>query len=166
MILIYRPFDVGDVVDVAGVSGTVAALNIVSTTIKTFDNKIMIVPNNSVWQNVITNATGSTTRRVDLVFGIGYGDDIDKTIQVLEEVVRAHPMTLDDPAPVIRVHELADSSVNFICRPWVNTADYWTVYWDLMRAVKMRFDEEGISIPFPQRDVHLYSERAATEKAD
>lgn len=167
MILVYRPFDVGDVVDVADVSGTVAALNIVSTTIKTFDNKIMIVPNNSVWQNVITNATGSTTRRVDLVFGIGYQDDIDAAQRVLEEVVQAHPKTLDNPAPTICVNELGDSSVNFICRPWVKTADYWPVYWDLTRTVKKRFDEEGISIPFPQRDVHVYNvnapERAASE---
>lgn len=167
MILVYRPFDVGDVVDVAGVSGTVVTLNIVSTTIKTFDNKIMIVPNNSVWQNVITNATGSTTRRVDLVFGIGYQDDIDAAQRVLEEVVRDHPKTLDDPAPTICVNELGDSSVNFICRPWVKTADYWPVYWDLTRTVKKRFDEKGISIPFPQRDVHVYNvnapERATTE---
>jgi small conductance mechanosensitive channel len=158
MILVYRPFDVGDVVDVAGVSGTVSALTIVSTTIKTFDNKIMIVPNNSVWQNVITNATGSPTRRVDLVFGIGYQDDIDKAQRILEDVVREHPLTLDEPAPTIKVHELGDSSVNFICRPWVKTADYWSVYWDVTRTVKQRFDAEGVSIPFPQRDVHLYSE--------
>jgi len=134
----------------------VQALNLVSTTIKTFDNKVMIVPNNTRWNNVITNATGSPTRRVDLVFGIAYTDDVDHAADVLESVVRDHPLTLADPPPTIRVHELGDSSVNLICRPWVKTPDYWTVYWDLMREVKKRFDAEGLSIPFPQRDIHVH----------
>jgi small conductance mechanosensitive channel len=117
LILSYRPFDVGDVVDAGGVSGRVDSMNLVSTHIRTFDNKLMIVPNNQIWGNVITNATGSDERRVDLVFGIGYGDDIGKAQAILEQVVRDHELVLDDPEPVIRVHELADSSVNFICRP-------------------------------------------------
>ena len=160
MIMLYRPFDVDDVVEVAGISGKVCSLNLVSTTITTFDNKRMVVPNNEIWGNIITNATGSTERRVDMVFGIGYEDDIGQARDVLEAIVAEHSLVLKDPAPVIQLHELADSSVNFICRPWVKTADYWTVYWDVTRSVKERFDAEGISIPFPQRDVHVYQEQA------
>jgi len=121
------------------------------------DNKLMVVPNNSIWGNIITNVTGSTERRVDLMFGIGYEADIDKAQKILEEIMAGHELVLKDPAPVVHLHELADSSVNFICRPWVKTADYWPVYWDITREVKLRFDKEGISIPFPQRDVHLYN---------
>lgn len=157
MIMINRPFDVGDYVNAAGVAGTVKAVSIVSTTVATPDNQIIIIPNKSVWGNVITNVTTSTTRRVDLVFGIGYQDSIEDAQRVLEEIVAAHELVLAEPAPNIRVNELGDSSVNFICRPWVHTANYWTVYWDLHRQVKERFDAEGISIPFPQRDVHLYT---------
>ncbi|HHH39690.1 MAG TPA: mechanosensitive ion channel family protein, partial [Sedimenticola sp.] len=141
------------------ISGKVKSMNLVSTSLMTFDNKLMIVPNNSIWGNVITNATGSDQRRIDLTFGIGYEDDIDQAQKVLEEIVNNHPKVLKDPAPVIRVHELADSSVNFICRPWSKTADYWTVYWDITRAVKERFDAEGISIPYPQRDVHILADK-------
>jgi small conductance mechanosensitive channel len=158
MILFFRPFDVGDVVDAGGVSGKVTALNLVATTIKTFDNKDMVVPNNKIWHDVITNATAVDTRRVDMEFGIGYDDDIDRAQAILEEIVAAHPMALKDPAPTIRMNALADSSVNFICRPWAKTADYWDVYWDVTKAVKKRFDAEGIGIPYPQRDVHLYVE--------
>ncbi|MHC4677184.1 MAG: mechanosensitive ion channel family protein [Planctomycetota bacterium] len=155
MILIYRPFDVGQVIEAAGVKGIVDSMNLVSTTIKTFDNQIVVVPNGSVWGGVITNVTGSDTRRVDMTFGISYGDDIAKAQHVLEDIVSKHELILRDPNPVIKLHELADSSVNFVCRPWVKTSDYWTVYWDVTRAVKERFDEEGVSIPFPQRDVHI-----------
>ncbi len=158
MILFFRPFDVGDVVDAGGVSGKVTALNLVATTIKTFDNKDMVVPNNKIWHDVITNATAVDTRRVDMEFGIGYDDDIDRAQAILEEIVAAHPKALKDPAPTIRMNSLADSSVNFICRPWAKTADYWDVYWDVTKAVKKRFDAEGIGIPYPQRDVHLYVE--------
>lgn len=158
MIMLYRPFDVNDVVKVAGVNGKVSSLNLVSTTITTFDNKRMIVPNNEIWGNTITNASASKERRVDMVFGIGYGDDIDHAMQVLAEIVSAHPLTLATPEAVIQLHELADSSVNFICRPWVKTADYWTVYWDITRNVKVRFDAEGLSIPYPQQDLHIYQE--------
>ena len=160
LILSYRPFDVGDVVDAGGVSGRVDSMNLVSTHIRTFDNKLMIVPNNQIWGNVITNATGSDERRVDLIFGIGYGDDIGKAQTILEQVVRDHELVLEDPEPVIHVHELADSSVNFICRPWTRTDDYWTVYWDLTRTVKEEFDRQGVSIPFPQRDVHVYRDNS------
>ena len=156
MILMYRPYDVGHVIEAAGVKGTVDSMNLVSTTIKTFDNQVVIVPNGEIWGGVITNVTGSDTRRVDMVFGISYTDDIAKSVKVLEDIVSKHELVLDDPEPVVRLHELADSSVNFVCRPWVKTADYWTVYWDVTRAVKERFDAENISIPFPQQDVHLY----------
>ena len=157
MVLIYRPFDVGDAVEVGGVSGKVDSVSLVSTTIRTFDNKRVLVPNQSVWGQVITNATASTERRVDLVFGIGYDDDIEKAQAILEKLVSEHELILEDPAPVIKVHELADSSVNFICRPWSKTEDYWTVYWDLTRKVKETFDAEGVSIPYPQMDVHTTS---------
>jgi len=156
MILIYRPYDVGQIIDAAGVKGVVDSMNLVSTTIKTFDNQIVVIPNGEIWGGVITNVTGSTTRRVDMTFGISYSDDIAKAAKILEEIVSRHELVLKDPAPNIRLHELGDSSVNFICRPWVKTADYWTVFWDVTRTVKERFDAEGVSIPFPQRDVHIY----------
>jgi small conductance mechanosensitive channel len=162
MIMIYKPFDVGNFVTLAGVSGTVKAVNLVSTTLTTPDNQTITIPNSNVWGSIITNVTVNDTRRVDLVFGIGYADDEDKAQKILEEVVSAHPLVLDDPAPVIRLHELADSSVNFICRPWAKTGDYWSVYWDITQQVKARFDEAGISIPFPQRDLHVYQHGPAT----
>jgi small conductance mechanosensitive channel len=155
LILLNRPFDVGDVVDAGGVFGKVSAMNLVSTTILTFDNQLMLVPNNQIWNAVITNVTGKRTRRVDLTFGIAYSANIARAVEVLEEMLAAHPKTLADPAPIVRVHELGDSSVNLIARPWVRTDDYWDVYWDLMRQVKERFDREGIGIPFPQRDLHV-----------
>ncbi len=156
MILLYRPYDIGDFVDVAGVSGTVSAMSLVSTSIKTPDNKTIIVPNNSIWGGVITNITGNDTRRVDMTFGIDYSDDIPKAQKILEDILEKHPKVLKDPAPVVKLHELADSSVNFVVRPWTRTSDYWDVYWDVTRAVKERFDAEGISIPFPQHDVHIH----------
>lgn len=156
MIIINRPFDEGDYVSVAGVGGTVQAVSIVSTTVTTPDNQVIVIPNSKVWGDIITNVTASETRRVDLVFGIGYDDSIATAQSVLERVVAEHPMILSDPAPVIRVNELADSSVNFICRPWVRSNDYWTVYWDLTRQMKEAFDAESISIPFPQTDMHLH----------
>ncbi len=158
MILIYRPFDVDDFIEAGSVSGMVSHMSLVNTTIMTFDNQTIIVPNNKIWGDVIKNVTAQTIRRVDLTFGIAYSDDIAKTERVLREVVVAHDKVLDEPELMIRLHELGDSSVNFIVRPWVERDDYWDVYWDLTRAVKLRFDEEGISIPFPQRDVHIYTE--------
>ena len=161
LMLIYRPFDVGDMINVAGVLGKVESMNLLSTQMRTPDNQQIIVPNNSVWGDVITNVTGITQRRVDMVFGIGYDDDIDQAQKILEEIVQAHEQVLKDPAPVIKLHELADSSVNFICRPWARPEHYWDVYWDITQQVKRRFDAEGVSIPFPQRDVHLYRESNA-----
>ena len=157
LIMVFKPFDIGDLVEVGGILGTVKSMNLLSVLVHTPDNKAVIIPNNNVWADAITNVTGTSTRRVDLVFGIGYDDDIEKAKHIMEEVVSEHPLVLEDPAPVINVHELADSSVNFVCRPWVKTADYWEVYWDITRIVKQRFDKEGVSIPFPQSDVHVYN---------
>lgn len=158
MIMINKPFDVGDLVDTNGILGEVVAVSIVSTTVRTLDNQVVILPNSQVWGSIITNVTVSATRRIDMVFGIGYSDDIETASKVLHEVVAKHPLVLEDPEPMIRVHELADSSVNFICRPWTKTENYWAVYWDLTRQVKESFDSAGVSIPFPQRDVHLHSD--------
>jgi small conductance mechanosensitive channel len=155
MIMINKPFDQGDFVDVGGVAGTVQKVNIFATTVSTPDNQLIVIPNKNVWGNVITNVTASATRRVDLVFGISYEDSIAEATRVMEDVVKNHPLVLDQPEPVIRVNELADSSVNFVCRPWTKTSDYWTVYWDLTRQIKERFDAAGISIPYPQQDVHF-----------
>lgn len=165
MILIYRPFDVGDLVEAGGVFGTAHHMSLVNTTIMTLDNQTIVVPNNKIWGDVIRNVTHQSTRRVDLTFGIGYADDIPKTERVLREIIDAHVLIMKEPATEIRLHELGDSSVNFIVRAWTRTEDYWDVYWDLMRTVKLRFDEEGISIPFPQRDVHLYSQSTPVTEA-
>ena len=156
MILIYRPFDVDDYVEITGASGLVKQMNLVSTTITTFDNQTLVVPNSKIWGDVIKNVTHQKVRRVDLEFGIGYQDDIPKAERILAEAASDHELVLDLPETNVRVHSLGDSSVNLILRPWVKTEDYWTVYWDLTRDVKLRFDREGITIPFPQRDVHLY----------
>lgn len=159
MILIYRPYDVDDFVEVVGASGLVKKMSLVSTTITTFDNQTLVVPNSKIWGDVIKNVTAQRLRRVDLEFGIGYGDDIEHAERVLEDIITNHEQVLSKPEPMIKLHTLADSSVNFIVRPWVKTGDYWNVYWDITREVKMRFDREGISIPFPQTDVHLYQEQ-------
>jgi small conductance mechanosensitive channel len=165
MLVFFRPFKAGDFVDAGGVSGTVTEISIFNTIMKTPDNRIITVPNGQIYAGSITNYSAESTRRIDLVFGIGYDDDIEAAQQVLEEVVAAHELILKDPAPVVRVSELADSSVNFVCRPWTKTADYWTVYWDLTREVKQAFDKAGISIPFPQRDVHVYGAAAPAAPA-
>ena len=159
MILIYRPYDVDDFIEVTGASGLVKKMNLVSTTIVTFDNQTLVVPNNKIWGDVIKNVTAQKVRRVDLEFGIGYDDDIEHAERVLHEIVLANEKVLKKPEPNIRLHTLADSSVNFVVRPWTKTDDYWDVYWEITREVKVRFDREGISIPFPQRDVHLYTEK-------
>ncbi|OCH19906.1 mechanosensitive ion channel family protein [Aliivibrio sp. 1S128] len=156
MLLIYRPFDVGDLVEAGGVTGKVSSMSLVNTTIKTFDNQIIILPNSKIWGDVIKNVTHERLRRVDMVFGIGYEDSIEKAEKILAEIVDAHPAALKKPEPNIRVHVLGASSVDFIVRPWVKTDDYWDVYWDVTREVKLRFDKEGISIPFAQQDVHVH----------
>ena len=161
MILAYQPFDVGDLIEAAGVTGKVRDMNLVSTRILTLDHQTLIVPNSKIWGDVIRNVTYQPTRRVDMVFGISYEDDIPQAEQVLHEIVTAHDKVLDDPEPMVKVHKLGESSVDFIVRPWSRTEDYWNVYWDVTREVKMRFDREGISIPFPQRDVHLKGQKGA-----
>ena len=156
MLLIYRPFDVGDSVEVGGVNGKIDHVSLVSTTIRTFDNKVMLVPNKKVLGETIVNASASEERRVDMVFGIGYNDDQAKAEALLNKIVAEHEKVLGTPEPVVKLHELADSSVNFICRPWVKSDDYWDVFWDVTGRVKQEFDRAGISIPFPQQDVHLH----------
>ncbi len=158
MILAYRPFDTDDYIDVAGVQGTVKRMNLVSTTINTPDNQSLIIPNSKIWGDVIRNYTGQRMRRVDLEFGVSYGDSIEHVEAILGDIIANTPEVLPDPPPNIRVHRLGESSVDFIVRPWVATEHYWDVYWRLQREVKLRFDEEGICIPFPQRDVHHYYE--------
>jgi len=156
MIITFRPFKVGDFVEAGGAVGVVEGIQIFSTQMRTGDNKTIIVPNANITSNTITNYSTKDTRRVDLVFGIGYDDDIKKAKDLLHDIVSKDERILKDPETVIAVSELADSSVNFIVRPWVNAADYWGVYWDLTEAVKLRFDAEGISIPYPQQDVHMH----------
>jgi len=155
LILIYRPFDVGDFVEAGGVMGTVSHMSIVNTTFKTIDNQVLTVPNNMIWSSVITNVTAQRTRRVDLKITVSYNDDLDKVEQVLNSIVESHDAILDEPAPAIKLHELGDSGVLFVVRPWVKTEDYWPTYWELLRTIKDRFDAEGITIPFPQHDVHV-----------
>lgn len=164
LILIYRPFDVGDIIEIDGVNGTVHSMTLLSTSIRTFDNQHLVVPNNNVWGTTIINVTGSRTRRVDLVFGIGYGDDMAKAEQIMRDVVSNHELVLEHPEPIIKVNELADSSVNFVCRPWVKTENYLDVHWDITRQVKEAFDAQGVSIPFPQRDVHVHQSTERLEK--
>ena len=156
MIIAFRPFNVGDFIEAGGVAGVVEGMQIFSTKMRTGDNKQIIVPNSKITGDTITNFSAKETRRVDMVFGVSYSDDLKKARSVLQEVIKSDDRILEDPEPVIAVSELGDSSVNFIVRPWVKSADYWNVYWDITEAVKLRFDQEGISIPFPQRDVHLH----------
>ena len=162
MLILFRPFRVGDFVGAGGVAGTVESITIFNTILKTPDNKKIIAPNSIITGNVITNNTANPTRRVDLVAGISYDDDIAKAKEILVDLVKADPRILSDPAPKVAVSELADSSINFVVRPWVNTGDYWDVYFALTEQIKVAFDAEGISIPYPQRDVHLYSQNPET----
>ena len=156
LIVIFRPYRVGDFVEAAGVSGSVEQVQILTTILKTPDNKQIIVPNSAIMSSIITNFSANETRRVDLTIGVSYDDDLDKVQKTLQEIVDADERILKDPACVIRVHELADSSVNFVVRPWVASGDYWGVYWDLTETIKKRFDQDGISFPFPQQDVHIH----------
>jgi len=158
MLIIFRPFQCGDYVEAGGTSGTVDEIKIFNTVLKTPDHKRVIVPNSSVTSNNIVNYSAMDTRRVDMVFGIGYDDDIKLAKDTLVQILTADPRVLKDPAPTVAVSELGDSSVNFVARPWVKTADYWGVFFDITEKVKLTFDEKGISIPFPQRDVHLFQE--------
>ena len=159
MLIMFRPIKIGDFVDVGGVTGTVQSIDIFNTTIHSPDNQKHIVPNASITSGVITNVTANDNRRVDLVIGIGYDDDIAKAKGILEAIIKKEERILEDPATNIAVSELGDSSVNFVVRPWVKTSDYWDVYFALTEEIKITFDKEGISIPYPQQDVHLFSEQ-------
>lgn len=156
MIILFRPFKVGDFIEAGGISGTVEEISIFTTHFKSPDNKVIIVPNGSVMKGSITNYSTKPTRRVDMIVGVSYDDDLSKVKAVLEKILSEEERILSEPAPVIAVSELADSSVNLVVRPWVNTADYWPVKFDLTEKIKMTFDKEDISIPFPQRDLHLF----------
>ena len=159
MIAITKPFKKGDYVDVAGLSGSIANVGISITTLITLDNKRVIIPNSKVWGAPIINYTALKTRRIDLNVGISYGDDISKAISIAMNLLKNHKVVLKDPVPMVAVDELADSSVNLIIRPWVKTEDYWTAKWELMQKIKELFDKEGINIPFPQTDVHLFQNK-------
>lgn len=159
LLLIFRPFKVGDFVEAAGTSGVIQSIQIFTTELHTGDNKKVIVPNGRIISGNIINYSANDTRRVDLVFGIGYQDDIDAARAVIESLLAADERVLDEPKPLVAVVALADSSVNFVCRPWVKSSDYWPVHYSLTEAVKKAFDANGISIPFPQRDVHLHQKK-------
>lgn len=155
MLILFKPFRVGHFVEAGGAAGVVKEIKIFATIMSTGDNKVVTVPNGAIMGGNIVNYSEMPTRRVDMLFGVGYDADLSLVKKTLEEILAADERVLKDPAPVIAVAELADSSVNFHCRPWVNSADYWAVLWDTTESVKRRFDEVGISIPFPQMDVHL-----------
>jgi small conductance mechanosensitive channel len=157
LILLFKPFKVGDFIEAQGYAGSVKAIRIFNTILKTGDNKNIFIPNGPLSGGSITNYSTETTRRVDMVFGIGYDDDIKKTKDVLYQLIKADERILDDPAPLVVVSELADSSVNFTVRVWCKSADYWGIYFDMHENVKLEFDKQGISIPFPQQDVHLHT---------
>ncbi len=158
MLILFRPFKVGDVVNAGGETGKVETITIFNTIMNTPDNQRKIVPNSAILGGSITNVTANPTRRIDLVIGIGYDDDIKKAKETLEAIIAGQTGVLKEPAAIIAVSELGDSAVNLVVRPWVNTADYWTVYFELMEKIKLTFDEEGISFPYPQQDVHLYQQ--------
>lgn len=157
MLIIFRPFQVGDFVEAAGISGVVEEVRIFNTVMRTGDNREIIVPNSHIYSGPITNFSARDTRRIDLVFGIGYDDDIRKAKQLIEDAFAADERILKDPAPAVSVAELADSSVNLNVRPWVKTSDYWAVRSDLLENLKLACDENGISIPYPQQDVHMHN---------
>ena len=161
LMILFRPFQVGDFIEGAGTSGTVEEIAIFTTTLVTPDNKTVIVPNAAMTADNIVNWTVKGSRRVDMVMGIGYDDDIDRAKQIMTDVLAHEPRILKEPAPQIALVELADSSVNFVVRPWVKSADYWGVYMAVHEAIKKAFDANGISIPYPQRDVHVYQHAAS-----
>lgn len=155
MLILFRPFKVGDFVEAGGVSGSIEEIQIFSTKMKSPDNKEITVPNGQIIDGTITNFSAKATRRIDMVVGVGYNDDLKKVRTVLEDILSKDDRVLKDPAVTIGVLELGDNSVNFAVRPWVRTSDYWPTYFDLHEEVKVRFDAEGISIPYPQRDIHI-----------
>ena len=159
MIAITKPFKVGDFVDITGKTGSISSVGISITTLTTFDNKRVIIPNSKVWGEPIVNYTALKTRMIDIRIGISYSDDIGKAIKVAMTVLKNNTKVLKDPSPLVATDELADSSVNLVIRPWVKTDDYWPIKRELTQKLKETFDKEGISIPFPQRDVHLFQNK-------
>lgn len=155
LIVMFRPYRVGDYIEAAGVSGTVVQVQILTTILKTGDNKQVVIPNGQIMGSIITNYSANDTRRVDLTIGVSYDDDLDKVRSTFQELIDAEERILKDPPPLIAVAELADSSVNFTVRIWVNSGDYSSVLYSMTEAIKKRFDKEGISFPYPQQDVHL-----------
>lgn len=160
MLIVFKPFKVGDFVEAGGQSGVVEEIHIFNTLMRTGDNIKIIVPNSSITGGTIRNFSAKATRRIDLVIGCGYDDDLKAVKQFLLDVVKAESRVLEDPVPVVAVSELGESSVNFVVRPWVKSADYWATRWDLTEAIKLGFDERGFSIPYPQRDVHVFQDAA------
>lgn len=161
LLIIFRPFTTGHFVEAGGTSGIVESITLFTSTLRTPDNRAVIVPNGAIYSNTITNYSALPTRRVDMVFGIGYDDDLRKAKKLLHQIIADEPRILADPAPLIAVSELADSSVNFAVRPWVQTADYWDVFFTITEKVKLAFDDNGITIPYPQMDVHVQPGAAA-----
>ena len=159
MLVLFRPFTIGDVVSTAGITAKVEKITIFNTQFCSPDNQLIIVPNNTIISDIITNITAKDTRRIDLTVGISYSDDMAKTKDILEKLAKEDNRILTDPAPTVAVAELADSSVNLVFRPWVRTEDYWDVRFGLTERIKNSLDEAGISIPFPQQDVHLFVEK-------
>ena len=159
MLVLFRPFTIGDVVTTAGITAKVEKITIFNTLFCTADNQLIIVPNNKIISDIITNINAKDTRRIDLTVGISYGDDMAKTKEILARLAKGDSRVLAEPAPTVAVAELADSSVNLVFRPWVKTVDYWNVRFDLIENIKNELDEAGISIPFPQQDVHLFVEK-------
>jgi small conductance mechanosensitive channel len=155
MLIIFRPFKKGDFVQIGGTTGIVDEIKIIYTVMKTLDNQVVVVPNANITTQTITNFSALPTRRIDLTVGIGYDSDLRKAKQLLEEIINTEPRRLEDPAPTVQVKELADNSVNFAVRLWVNSGDWWTTRCDLTERIKLSFDEHGIEIPFPQRTVHV-----------
>lgn len=161
LIIIFRPFKAGDFVEVAGVSGMVERIDIFQTIFQTGDNKRIIVPNSQITGSAITNFSAEKQRRVDLVIGISYDSDLRKAKALLENILRQDPRILAEPAPIVAVNALADSAVNIVVRPWVESENYWPVYWDTLETIKLTFDQEGIEIPFPQMSLHMKKEDKA-----
>ncbi|MDX1748257.1 MAG: mechanosensitive ion channel family protein [Halobacteriales archaeon] len=158
MLLVFRPISVGQWVEVAGQAGTVVKIDVFTTALNTGDNVRIVVPNGKIFNEIIKNYHANDTRRIDLVIGVDYGDDLTDAIRVITDTIQADERVLEEPAPVVQVHELGDSSVNLVVRPWVRTEDYWLTRWELTKTIKEQVEAAGLSIPFPQRDVHLFQE--------
>jgi len=161
MLVFFRPFKVGDFIEAGGTSGSVEEILLFTTRLKIPDNKCVFVPNGRIIDDVIVNYSDNDTRRVDMVFGCGYGDDLKQVREVFAQIIEQDDRILSEPAPVVALNELGDNSINFVVRPWVNRADYWFVLWDFKEQGKLRFDEADLSIPFPQRDVHVHEVKDA-----